>query len=79
MEVRPDVIAALGKLARGGASLEARANAARAVGVLRGHAAVPDLVEALRSKDDKLMYESLVAMQKIGDPAAAPAHQFPAA
>jgi HEAT repeat protein len=76
VEVRPDVIAALGRLARGGASLESRANAARAIGVLRGRAAIPDLVEALRSKDDKLMYESLVALQKIGDPSAAPRISF---
>jgi HEAT repeat protein len=76
IQVRPDVIAALGKLARGAASLDARANAARAVGVLRGRAAIPDLAEALRSKDDKLMYESLVAIQKIGDPAAAPRISF---
>jgi len=76
VQVRPDVIAALGKLARGGASLDARANAARAVGVLRGRAAIPDLIEALRSKDDKVMYEALVAIQKIGDPAAAPRISF---
>ncbi len=74
--VRPEVIDALGKLARGAASLDARADAARALGVLRGRAAIPDLVEALRSKDDKLMYESLVAIQKIGDPAAAPRISF---
>jgi HEAT repeat protein len=76
VQVRPDAIVALGKLARGGASLDARANAARAVGVLRGRAAVPDLIEALRSKDDKLMYESLVAIQKIGDPESAPRISF---
>ena len=44
--VRPEVIDALGKLASGGGSMEARANAARALGILRGRAAVPDLVEA---------------------------------
>jgi HEAT repeat protein len=76
VQVRPDVIIALGKLARGGADLNARANAARAVGVLRGRAAIPDLIEALHSKDDKVMYESLVAIQKIGDPAAAPRFSF---
>jgi HEAT repeat protein len=76
VQVRPDVIAALGRLARAGASLESRANAARAIGVLRGRAAIPDLIEALRSKDDKLMYESLVAVQKIGDPTAAPRISF---
>jgi len=72
VEVRPDVIAALGKLVRGGASVETRANAARAVGVLRGNGALPDLYEALRSKDDTLMLESLDAIEKIGDPSAAP-------
>lgn len=76
VQVRPEVIVALGKLARGGASLDARANAARALGVLRGRAAIPDLIEALRSKDDKLMYESLVAVQKIGDPSSAPRISF---
>ncbi len=76
VQVRPDVITALGRLARGGAGMDSRANAARALGVLRGAAAVPDLIEALRSKDDKLMYESLVAVQKIGDPSAAPRISF---
>jgi HEAT repeat protein len=70
--VRADVIAALGQLARTGTSLDARANACRAIGILRGDAALPDLVEALRSKDNNVMYESLAAMQKIADPAAGP-------
>jgi HEAT repeat protein len=76
VQVRPEVIIALGKLARGGASIEARANAARAVGVLRGKEAIPDLVEALHSKQDQVMYESLVAIQKIRDPSAAPRITF---
>ena len=77
VQVRPDVIEALGKLARGGASLEARADAARAAGILRGGgAAIPDLIEALHSKDDQVMYESLVALQKIRDPSAAPRISF---
>lgn len=71
IQVRPEVIAALGKLARGGAAMESRANAARAVGILRGRAAVPDLVEALRSKNSQVIYESLVALQKIRDASAA--------
>ena len=70
--VRPEVIAALGQLARGGASLDARANACRAIGILRGAADVPDLIEALRTKDNRVMYESLIAMQKIRDPQAGP-------
>ena len=76
VQVRPEVIDALGKLARGGSSLEARANAARAAGILRGRAAVPDLVEAMRSKDAGVIYECLVAFQKIGDPSAGPRFRF---
>lgn len=74
--VRPDVIAALGNLAKSGASVESRANAARAVGILRGRAAIPDLIEALRSKDDPVMYEALIALQKIRDPASGPKMSF---
>jgi len=74
--VRPEAITALGQLARGGTNggtnMDARANACRAIGILRGGAALPDLVEALRTKDNDVMYESLAAMQKIGDPKAGP-------
>jgi HEAT repeat protein len=76
VEVPPPVIQVLGRLSRAGASLESRANAARAVGILRGRAAIPDLLEALNSKDNRLMYESLVAIQKIRDPAAGPGVAF---
>jgi HEAT repeat protein len=70
--VRPEVITALGQLARAGSSMDSRANACRAIGILRGRAALPDLIDALRSKDNNVMYESLAAMQKIGDPSAGP-------
>ncbi|HWF10890.1 MAG TPA: HEAT repeat domain-containing protein, partial [Bryobacteraceae bacterium] len=70
--VRPEVITALGQLARGGSSMDSRANACRAIGILRGDAALPDLIDALRTKDNNVMYESLAAMEKIRDPAAGP-------
>ncbi|MGD0360727.1 MAG: HEAT repeat domain-containing protein [Bryobacteraceae bacterium] len=73
---RPDIIAALGSLARSGASVDARANAARAIGILRGKAAIPDLVKAMHSKDTPVIYESLVALQKIRDPEAASSISF---
>lgn len=76
IQVRPEVITALGHIARGGSSLEARANAARAIGILRGREAIPDLEEALHSKDTQLIYESLVALQKIRDPSAGPKIAF---
>ena len=69
---RPEVHAAIGRVARGGASVDARANAARAVGILRAKPAVPDLEEALHSKDTAVIYESLVALQKIRDRSAGP-------
>ena len=71
VEVRPEVIQALGKLVRGGVSMESRANAARAIGILRGTAAIPELLTAVRSKDSQLMYESLVALRKINVRSAA--------
>jgi HEAT repeat protein len=70
--VRPEVIAALAALVKSGASTDARANAARAVGILRGRAAVPDLVDAVHSKESQLIYESLVALEKIRDQSAGP-------
>ena len=73
--VRPDVIAALGAQVRSG-NLDVRANAARALGILRGKAAVADLVDATRSKDSTLIYESLVALQKIRDLSAGPSVEF---
>jgi HEAT repeat protein len=76
IRVRPEVIDALGQLIRGGAGMDVRANAARATGILRGRAAIPDLVDALRSKDSTLMYESLIAVQKIRDPEPGPRIQF---
>ena len=72
VQVRPEVIAALGKLARGGVTLETRANAARALGILRGRAAIPDLLEAMKTKEGIVLYESLIAIQKIRDKDAAP-------
>jgi len=76
VQVREDVVLALGALAKGGISEQSRANAARAVGILRGRAAIPDLIEAVKSKKTAVIYESLVAFQKIGDPESADSFAF---
>ena len=76
VQARADVIEALGKLARGATTMEARANAARAAGVLRGRQAVPDLITALRSKDSRILYEALVALRKIREPSTGPEIAF---
>jgi len=70
--VRPEIRAAIREMIAGSADHVVRANAARACGVLRDPAAIPTLIEALRSKDDRLIFESLIAMQKIGDRDAGP-------
>jgi len=74
--VRAEVISAIAKLVTGGASMESRANAAHAEGILRGRAAVPELVEAAHSKDTDVIYESLVALQKIRDESSGPSIAF---
>lgn len=76
IEPRAEIVAALARVLRESQDLLVRANAARALGVLRARDAVPDLHAALRSKDTTLMYESLVALEKIRDPRSGPAVRF---
>ncbi len=76
IEIRPDVAKAIGDLVSGGASTSARANAARAAGILRDRPALPALVQSLHGKDDDLIFECLVALQKIHDPSAGPGVSF---
>jgi HEAT repeat protein len=72
INVREEAINAIAALIRGGNGMEVRANASRAAGILRARAAVPALVQALHTKDDDLMFESLIALQKIRDQSAGP-------
>jgi HEAT repeat protein len=74
--VRPEVIEAVVRLIGGAASEEARANAARVAGILRARAAVPALAAALKSKSDGLIFESLIALQKIRDASAGASAMF---
>jgi HEAT repeat protein len=76
MTVRPEVLAALTALVRGGVSVDARANAARACGVLRNRQAVADLIDAAHSKNSQLIYESVAALEKIRDESAGPRIEF---
>lgn len=73
---RPEVIEALGKMVASGSNMDARSAAARGLGILRGKAALNDLYVGLQSRNDTLMYESIIAIQKIRDPQAGPKVQF---
>jgi HEAT repeat protein len=73
VNVREDAIAAIAKLVRGGASMESRATAARAIGVLRGKPGLDELIDGgLKGKDSTVIYESLISIQKIRDVSAGP-------
>lgn len=76
VSVPPEAIDATIGVLTNSSNLEARANAARATGIFRASAAIPALTQALYSKDDALMYESLVALQKIRDTSAGPGVAF---
>jgi HEAT repeat protein len=65
--VRPEIVQALSGITTGGSAIESRANAARALGILRAKDGVPSLLAALKSKDSHLMFEALIALQKIRD------------
>lgn len=74
--IRPEITKALTRLVTGGSSMDSRANAARALGVLRDKGGVQALSDALKSKDSRVMYESLIALQKIRDRSAGPSVVF---
>ena len=74
--VRPEVVTAIAGVLDNGASRDAKANAARALGVLRAKAAVDGLVAATRSKGSTLIYEAVVALEKIRDESAGPRLEF---
>lgn len=76
LRVDPAVIAAIGRIVVGGSSMESRANGARAAGILRGKAALPQLQEGLRSKNTIIILESVRAIEKIGDLSAGPSMVF---
>ena len=70
--VDPNVISAIGRVVVGGSSMESRANAARAIGILRAKPALPQLMEALRSKNSMVILESVRSIKKVGDTSVGP-------
>lgn len=74
--VRPEILSALAALVGSAVSMDARANAARASGVLRNRDALPQLIDAAHSKNSDLIYESLAAIEKIRDESAGPRIAF---
>lgn len=71
-QVSRDVVRAIGRLITGGTSIESRANAARALGVLRGKQGMSQLVEGLRARDTVIIVECVRTIRKIGDTQVGP-------
>ena len=72
VDVNPEVIRAVADVVRNGRSEEARANAARAVGVLRGREAIDALLDGVRSRNSMIILESVLALQKLREPSVGP-------
>ena len=66
-------IAAIAPLIGGGSSMDSRANAARAAGILRGKQAAPELTKALEAENTTIQIEAIRSLEKIGDLSAGPA------
>lgn len=66
-----DIDAVAAKIA-GGSSMESRANAARAAGILRANRAIPQLLEGAQSADKEVAVESIRALNKIRDVSVGP-------
>lgn len=73
VKVRPDVLEAMGGAVAKGANVDAQIAAARGAGILRDKPAVPALTNSLHAHDNALIFECLVALQKIKDQSAGPA------
>ena len=72
VNVNPDVVRAIGLVVREGASDVARANAARAIGVLLARDALDDLLVGVRSRNSMLILESVLAIKKLQEMSAGP-------
>ncbi|OFV99767.1 MAG: hypothetical protein A3F68_03035 [Acidobacteria bacterium RIFCSPLOWO2_12_FULL_54_10] len=67
-----EVVSTLRSSMIGAPEMETRRRAARALGILRAHTTIEDLVQATFSNDIGLIEESLRALQKINDRSAGP-------
>jgi HEAT repeat protein len=76
VKVRPDVAEALADRISNGSGVDVKSDAALAAGILRANTAVPALEQALHAKDSDLIFECLIALQKIKDPSAGASVQF---
>ncbi len=76
LDAAAEDVEAIGALVTGGSSMESRANAARAAGILRGEQAIPELLKGLQAPDREIAVESTRALGKIRDVSVGPKMTF---
>lgn len=76
LKINPEVTAAMAEVLRAGRSNEARANAARALGILLARNAGGALEAGVRSSNGMIILESVLAIKKIQDPSLGPSLVF---
>jgi len=74
--IRADAGKALADEINDGPNMDARSNAALAAGILRDQLASEALQQGLHSKENDMIFECLIALQKIQDPAAGEGVKF---
>ena len=76
VKASPSTQDAIAPLITGGSSMESRANAARASGILHAERSIPKLKEGLRAADKEIVVESIRALGKIRDTSVGPDMTF---
>jgi HEAT repeat protein len=76
VKIRPDIGPALSDKITNSSDMDVRSNAALAAGILRDASTVPALEQGLRSKNSDVIFECLIALQKIRDTSAGPSVTF---
>lgn len=76
VKVSPSTQDAIAPLITGGSSMESRANAARASGILHAERSIPKLKEGLRAADKEIVVESIRSLGKIRDTSVGPDMAF---
>ena len=72
INVSREAIEAIGEVLRTGRSDVARANAARAIGILLGRGELDSLIEGIRSRNSEVILECVLAIKKLQETSAGP-------
>jgi HEAT repeat protein len=72
VKARPEIVTGIGAIAAASPVTETRTAAIRAIGALRGREASEQILSALATKNSDILYEVMIALEKMGDRELAP-------